>query len=151
MKRYLRWTIGMTALVIAVGLALAGLPYIFNGPDIFRGSDPVMPNQSAGLCYTSIAPIEFLPDQTEIDSEGRALLDRLCQCLRDNPDQNLLLVGCSRPTEAHGQALAAHRAHAVKRYLIEGPCALDGERLSDHGMISGAPATDGKVEFRLRK
>lgn len=102
-------------------------------------------------CYASISPVAFLPGQVTIGAVGRITLDRLCECLRDNPEQYLTLVGSSDPIEAGSQALAAQRAHAVKMYLVEGSCALNGERLSDQGSVSGGPASGGKVVFTVQK
>ncbi len=78
-------------------------------------------------------PIRFAPADTAIDSAGQVFLDRFAGMLRGMPERNVT-VSCysSTASGAADQVIAARRAAAVVRYLIENG-GIEPERLLPMG------------------
>jgi peptidoglycan-associated lipoprotein len=90
--------------------------------------------------------VHFDTDATELQTDGRAALDRKIVILKANPDVRLLITGAcdDRGSVAYNMALGERRASSVKRYLIAQ--GITDNRLEEATAGEGSPLEAGNDE-----
>jgi peptidoglycan-associated lipoprotein len=119
-----------------------------------------VPRQSAasGTPERSVLqPVYFAPYQARLSEEARGILIRHTRWLRANPQARFRVEGHAdaQGTEQYSLALGAHRAEAVKSYLVSlgieqgrlTTISYGAERPADHGHHEAAWAKNRRVEF----
>ncbi len=96
-------------------------------------------------------PIYYALDSASLDSEDLAMLDRLADALRKQPDATVTISGhtCELGTAEYNLALGQKRAASAQRYLVQ--LGVAPERISVVSYGEERPAVTGSEEEALSK
>jgi peptidoglycan-associated lipoprotein len=101
---------------------------------------------SAALREDLAGRIHFEFDQSRIQPQDRATLDRKAAILAANPDVRLRIAGAcdERGSDQYNLALGSRRAAAARQYLIER--GIDAGQLEEFSSGEGSPVDTGRNE-----
>jgi len=117
------------------------------GGTVANGGCPEMSMDVVAELNTSTAAILFALGSSELNYEGKAVLDEIAQVLKSYPTTYLEIAGhtCNIDTFTFNQGLSEARAKAVRQYLITKQ-GVSPSRLTAKGYGENEPIADNATE-----
>jgi len=167
MERYRVWIAMLLGLLLVAGFAgckkspASGGDFLAGG---LGGIDPLGPEWMEGMEGMEMGPrgiigatqenmfppVYFQFDSSNIDTEGRSVLEQVAETLRTNPGYGVIVEGhcCETGSREYNLGLGERRAQAARAYLIG--LGVDAARIQTQSYGQEKPAELGSDEVSLR-
>ena len=148
-KKTFGWVVGSLGLLLGAGTAWGNQESTATGSASKSGTG--MGSASSGLeCRDAGVTVAFKTGSAELDTNARGALDGVATWMKANEDRTMSLEGFADTTgdSSANLVLSAHRAEAVKNYLLEK--GIDPSRVKTVGRgeeIDHLPANGRAVTF----